>query len=106
MPRRKVAGRLKNTGTAPMIAACATENSNTVAITLWVKNVLPAIAIAPTIKGTMMCQRRSRMRSELVPISNIPSRAATLGNAVSRPMVVMLVTPAVLIKVGIQKPMA
>ncbi|MOA65377.1 hypothetical protein D3C78_1917440 [compost metagenome] len=34
VPRRKVAGRLKNTGTAPMIAAWATENSNTVAITL------------------------------------------------------------------------
>ncbi|MOA34149.1 hypothetical protein D3C78_1555040 [compost metagenome] len=70
------------------------------------KKVLAAIAIAPIINGTMICQRRSRIRSELVPITSIPSRVATLGSAVSMPMVVMSVTPAVLIKVGIQNPIA
>lgn len=106
VPFRKVAGRLKNTGTAPMIAAEAIANSATVATTLWVKNVLVAIAAAPMKNGTMMCQRRSRCLSELAPISSMPKRAATLGRAVRMPMWKVSVIPALRMNVGIQNPMA
>ncbi|MNR34318.1 hypothetical protein D3C85_1520810 [compost metagenome] len=89
-----------------MIAADAMANRATVIATLWLKKVLLAMAIAPTMKGTMMCQRRSRWRSELAPISSMPSSAARLGRAVSRPMWKVSATPALRMKVGIQKPMA
>ncbi len=89
-----------------LIAAEAIANSATVATTLWVKNVLVAIAAAPMKNGTMMCQRRSRCLSELAPISSMPKRAATLGRAVRMPMWKVSVIPALRMNVGIQNPMA
>ncbi|MNE08982.1 hypothetical protein D3C80_1016460 [compost metagenome] len=103
---RKVAGRLKNTGTAPMIAAEAMANSTTVITRFWLNKVLLAMAIAPMMNGTMMCQRRSRWRSELAPIMSMPASAARLGMAVSRPIWKVSLTPASRMKVGIQKPIA
>src|SRR5690606_2082994 len=60
VPFRKVAGRLKKTGTAPSKAHEAIVKVTTVRIRVLEKNVLQVRAMAPTVRGMAKCQRRSR----------------------------------------------
>src|SRR5437879_5943234 len=57
----------------------------------------------PTINPTATCQRRSRNRSELHPISRIATAPNANGGSVYQPIWAIEVTPSSRTKVGSQK---
>ena len=102
LPSRNAVGRLQNKGEHTMQPAAATDSMATASIGLWLNKVLSARPVPPTRKGTIMCQRRSRVASEWRHTRTIEITAHTFGTAVSRPISSRDTTPVERMTDGIQ----
>src|SRR5271157_5136923 len=97
VPARSAVGTLQKIDKQAMIPTIPT-----VAAATEIHVFAPYAALNPRPKQATalqisVCQRRSRVRSELRPASSIPTMATALGIAVRSPMVKALFIPVLLI---------
>src|SRR5690625_39276 len=93
LPRKKVPGMHQNEGKAAIKPIFANENRTTVINGLELKNGLKPTLMAARNMGKAVCQRRSRMRSELRPLIIKAPIARMLVMPVNTPIWELLVTP-------------
>src|SRR6185437_12124743 len=92
-PFRNVEGSAHTTGIAAAAPALTSENSTTVASVPCGPLAAMVSAAAATTNGTTICQRRSRVRSELTPHHSVPITATAFGTAISQPIWYVSLTP-------------